>query len=105
MPDPAATWRRLGALGLKARDCYYATRADLLNMVTEGTVECLGTAETYRNWGCDPVVIWNAREAVTEPVPLPEVPTIGYIGNVREVAMFRWLVEAIALLPPESRPA
>ena len=49
-------------------------------------------------------MIWNAPDAVEEVAPFPQQFTVGYMGNVREAAMFRWLIKAVEKLPKKNRP-
>jgi glycosyltransferase involved in cell wall biosynthesis len=106
LPRPDARWRRLLAAALRRTDRRFARAADLVVTTTDGRAgRRPGAAELYRDWGCAPVTIWNAPPVPGIPPPLPTRFTIGYIGNVREPAMFAHLVEAIALLPPTGRPA
>ncbi len=106
LPRPNARWRHALAAGLRRTDRRFARAADLVVTTTDASVGWRpGAAELYRDWGCDPVTIWNAPSEPGAVPPLPACFTVGYIGNVREPAMFRRLVEAIALLPPSARPA
>jgi glycosyltransferase involved in cell wall biosynthesis len=106
LADPDARWRKAVAATLRWTDRRFARQADLLITVTQGGVgRCPGSAEIYREWGCDPVVIWNAPQPPAAVQALPPRFTIGYIGNVREPAMFENLIDAIALLPAAERPA
>ncbi len=100
-----ALWRRLATRLLEASHRRYARAADLLITVTDAVAEHPGTAEHYRRWGCDPLVIWNAPEAVASPPPLPARFTVGYCGNVRTPATFDWLLQAIEAMPAGERPA
>ena len=103
---PEARWRRALAAALRRSDRRFARAADLVITTTEAKVgRRPGAAELYREWGCDPVTIWNAPPAPGVVPPLPTRFTIGYIGNVREPAMFGHLVAAIELLPRDERPA
>ncbi len=105
MPDPKSLWRKCGAQVLKAQAFGYARAADLVITVTEGSLRHPGLAEVFRGWGIEPEVIWNAPH-VPESVPgLPGRFTVGYIGSVREPAMFNWLISAIAAIPAKERPA
>jgi len=105
LPAPDARWRKTLATALRASHRRYARAADLLVTVTEGTPAHPGTAEIYRDWGCAPIVVWNAPMPIAAVRPLPERFTVGYIGNVREPAMFERLLSAIALIDPGQRPA
>ncbi len=96
--------RRAGAKLLQASDRFYARAADLLITATDAVDYHPGLAAIYREWGCDPLTIWNAPLPVQRLPPLPERFTVGYFGSIRDLDMFRWLVDAIARLPPESRP-
>ena len=100
-----AAWRRGAARLLEASHRRYARAADLLITVTDSVSEHPGTADLYRRWGCDPLVIWNAPLAVHSPPPLPARFTVGYYGNVRAPAMFDWLLQAIEAMPEAERPA
>ncbi len=106
LPSPDARWRRLLAALLRRTDRRFARRADLVITTTEA---CAGgppgLAEVYRAWGCDPVVVWNAPPPPDAPPPLPPRFTLGYIGTVRDAAMFDHLLAALALLPAAERPA
>jgi glycosyltransferase involved in cell wall biosynthesis len=105
LPDPDARWRKAVAATLRWTDRRFARCADLLITTTQGGAgRRPGLAELYREWGCDPVVIWNAPPPGAV-CPLPRRFTVGYIGNVRDPAMFDDLVDAIALLPAAERPA
>jgi glycosyltransferase involved in cell wall biosynthesis len=105
LPAPDARWRQALAAALRASHRRYARAADLLVTVSEGTAAHPGTAEVYRDWGCAPVVVWNAPLACEVASPLPERFTVGYIGTVREPAMFERLIAAIGRLEPSQRPA
>lgn len=106
LDDPDARWRRALAAALRWTDRRFARRADLLITTTEGTgAGHPGFAEIYRAWGCAPVVVWNAPPPAAPPAPLPPRFTLGYIGNVRDTAMFAHLVVALELLPSAARPA
>lgn len=105
LPNPAARWRAALAAALRYRDRQYARAADLLITVTEAWGGHAGTAEIYREWGCDPVVIWNAPDAPHSAPKMPEHFCVGYLGNVREPAMFRDLLKALHLLKADERPA
>ena len=103
---PEARWRRALAAALRRSDRHFASAADLVITTTEAKVgRRPGAAELYREWGCDPVTIWNAPPAPGVVPPQPTRFTVGYIGNVREPAMFGHLVAAIELLPRDERPA
>ena len=109
MADARSRWHQLAARAtaqlLKGLGFYYARRADLLLTVSEAIAEHEGFAEQYRRWGANPVVLWNAPLAVRRIPALPAQFTVGYFGYVREPAMFRWLIAAIAELPAAHRPA
>lgn len=90
---------------LKFAERHYVRRADLLITVSESVGEHAGFAEHYRLCGARPLVIWNAPLSIEPAAPLPARFTVGYFGFVREPEMFRWLVDAIAMLPPDLRPA
>jgi glycosyltransferase involved in cell wall biosynthesis len=106
LPRPTARWRHALAAVLRRTDRRFARAADLVITATDARVgRRPGAAELYREWGCDPVTVWNAPPAPGAVPPLPARFTVGYIGNVREPAMFGHLVDAIALLPPGERPA
>jgi glycosyltransferase involved in cell wall biosynthesis len=106
LTDPDARWRRAVAATLRWTDRRFARDADLLITTTQGGEgRCPGAAEIYRDWGCDPIVIWNAPPPPAAIAALPPRFTIGYIGNVRDPAMFKNLLDAIALLPAVERPA
>ena len=103
---PDARWRRALAAALRRSDRRFARAADLVITTTEAQVgRRPGAAELYREWGCDPVTIWNAPLPAGVVPPLPTRFTVGYIGNVREPAMFAHLAAAIELLPRDERPA
>ncbi len=103
--DQPARWRHGLSAVLRAQAYRYARKADLLLTVTAGIGKHPGCAEFFRDWGADPVVLWNVPYAATGIPPMPERFTLGYYGYVRDVEMFRWLVAAIEQLPPEERPA
>ncbi len=105
MPDPGSMPRRAGARVFMELDRRYAGAADLLITSSSAVGPHPGFAETYRAWGFEPLVIWNAPQEVEEISPFPETFTVGYLGNVRDVRMFRWLVEAVKSLPQPKRPA
>jgi len=105
LPNPNARWRAALAFTLRLADKRYARAADLLITVTEACGGHAGTAEIYREWGCDPVVIWNAPNPPSTVPQLPERFCVGYVGNVREPAMFRDLLQALRLMRHEERPA
>jgi glycosyltransferase involved in cell wall biosynthesis len=105
MPDPGSRLRRAGAALLREVDRVYARAADLLITTSEAIGPHPGFAELYREAGALPLVIWNAPDAVPAPPPLPARFTIGYLGTVREPAMFERLLAAIRLLPAGVRPA
>ncbi len=103
---PDARWRRALAAALRRSDRRFARAADLVITTTEAQIgRRPGAAELYREWGCDPVTIWNAPPPAGVVPPLPTRFTVGYIGNVREPAMFGHLAAAIELLPRDERPA
>jgi glycosyltransferase involved in cell wall biosynthesis len=104
MPDPGSLVRQGAAAFYKAVDAFYARAADLLVTTSSGTGAHPGFAEQYAAWGASPVVVWNApREPETVP-PFPARFTVGYVGSVRETAMFEWLLAAIERIPPADRP-
>lgn len=105
MADQDSLLRRGAASLLKLSALRYVRRADLLITVSESIGGHPGCAELYRSWGGDPLVLWNAPPRVTVLPPLPETFTVGYLGNVRELSMFQWLVAAIESLPASERPA
>jgi glycosyltransferase involved in cell wall biosynthesis len=105
LPNPRARWRRVLARALERNDRRHARFADLVVTVTEGVLDHAGTAEVYRAWGCDPLVIWNAPMPPIAVPPLPSRFTVGYLGNVREPAMFRDLIAALERVPAAERPA
>ncbi len=104
MPDPLSAWRRAGAVVLRELDRRYAMVADLLITTSEAIGPHPGFAETYRELGVDPLVIWNAPDVVEEIAPFPHKFTVGYMGNVREASMFKWLIRAVEKLPENDRP-
>lgn len=89
---------------LRAYDRFFASKADLLITTSEAMGRHPGFAETYREWGCKPVVVWNAPFKPRTIPPLPERFTIGYVGTVRYFEMFEWLIKAIERLDPTERP-
>jgi glycosyltransferase involved in cell wall biosynthesis len=106
LPRPDARWRRVLAAALRKNDRRFARAADLVITTTDGRAGARpGFAELYREWGCCPVTIWNSPPAPAVVPPLPSRFTLGYVGSVREPLMFQQLVDAIALLPREERPA
>lgn len=105
LPNPRARWRRALATMLERSDRSYTRYADLLITVTEGALNHPGTAEIYRAWGVEPLVLWNAPMPPASQPPLPARFTVGYVGNVREPAMFRDWIAALELMPPSERPA
>ena len=104
LPNPKSKLRRVGAVALRGLDAYYAHQADLLITTSEAIGPHPGFAEIYKAIGLNPLVIWNAPQKVPEPPLYPKEFTIGYIGSVREVSMFEWLIEAIEKLPQKDRP-
>ena len=108
MSDLDSRWQKFAAhatsrlLEITARR--HVRRADLLITVSQAIAAHAGFAERYRRWGVSPLVLWNAPVSVQTPPPLPARFTLGYFGVVREPAMFRWLMAAIATLPPGERP-
>jgi glycosyltransferase involved in cell wall biosynthesis len=109
MADVVSPWRKLAARAtaelLKLAGWHYARRADLLVTVSQAIATHPGFAELYRRWGAQPLVVWNAPRKVRKIPALPARFTVGYFGYVREPAMFRWLISAIAQLPQDERPA
>lgn len=105
MADPDALWRRAGSATLRAQAMFFARAADLVITVTEGFGGRPGLAEVFRGWGVDPLVVWNAPFAVKSLPPFPRRHTLGYVGTIRETAMFEWLAGAMELLSPDERPA
>lgn len=96
--------RFIGGSALKIRDRFFAKSADLLITVSEGVGKIPGFAEIYRDWGCNPLIIWNAPPRPESIPSLPSNFTIGYFGFIRHTDMFQWLIDAIERLPPEHRP-
>jgi glycosyltransferase involved in cell wall biosynthesis len=105
LPNPRARWRKALAALLEQSDRRYASFADLVITVTEGVHNHPGTAEIYRGWGIEPLVLWNAPMPPASLPPLPANFTVGYIGNVREPAMFRDWIAALERMPAGERPS
>ena len=104
LPNPRSHLRRTGAWLLRRRDRFFAQAADLLVTVTEGQGDLPGLAEIYRAWDVHPVVVWNApRRPASSPRRLPDCFTVGYLGSLREPAVFQWLVDAIGGLDHPNR--
>jgi glycosyltransferase involved in cell wall biosynthesis len=95
---------RMASTFLRTYDRFVASKADLLITTSEAIGRHSGFAETYREWGCKPVVVWNAPFKPNAIPPLPERFTVGYVGTVRYFDMFEWLVKAIERLDPAERP-
>lgn len=102
--NPDSPFRKAAAGALRLRDRYYAKNADLLITVTDGIGDNPGTAQQYEEWGCRPVVVWNAPRKVEEIPALPDAFTVGFLGVIRHVEMFEWLISAIERLDPRDRP-
>jgi len=105
MADPKSLIRKFGAQILKAQGHGYAKAADLVITVTQGSKRHPGTAEVFQNWGINPKVIWNAPDEPLSIPPMPRQFTLGYIGSIREPAMFDWLIDAMSILTPKERPS
>jgi len=104
MEDPGSPWRRGVAKFLEGQCRLFANAADMVITVTDAACKREGTAQVFREWGVEPVVIWNAPYRPAEVPSLPKRPTVGYLGKVREPEMFAWLAEAMARVAPTERP-
>lgn len=97
-------WRETGSVILRGLCKRYARNADRILVATEGKGKHEGLAEIVRSWGGDPRVVLNVSNSPTRTTALPKKFTIGYVGFVRYIAPFEWLIDAIARLDPEERP-
>ena len=98
LPNPNSIIRKFGSLILKRRDKKYVKSADLLIVATGEIEGKKGFKEVYNSWRTDSVVIMNSENKYSDSWAYPKEFTIGYFGNLRDVRMFKSLIQALKLI-------
>jgi glycosyltransferase involved in cell wall biosynthesis len=107
MPAPRSIWRRIASRIMRKKMLRRAHAADLV-ITSSGQIKPDGHPG-FREWladrGIEAVVVENRPRLHNKPAPFPEKSTIGYLGTVREISMFRNLIDALMKIPKQERPA
>jgi glycosyltransferase involved in cell wall biosynthesis len=97
MPNPRSLVRRAVSSNLRRKMLARASKADAVVTSSAG----------FQSWlaarGIESTVVEN-RPARREPLPPAERPTVGYLGRVREVESFEFLLAALKHIPFGARP-
>jgi len=107
MPAPHSLWRRIASRIMCRKMVSRARKADLV-ITSSGRIKPSGHPG-FREWltdrGIEAIVVENRPELPDKTAPFPEKTTIGYLGTVREISMFRNLIDALLKIPEQERPA
>jgi len=97
MPNPSSIIRKVVSSRYQKKMLKDATKADAVVTSSAGFHSWLGQR------GIESIVVEN-RPAEKEVLPPAEHFTVGYLGRVREVESFEFLLEAVKLIPEVTRP-
>jgi len=97
MPAPNSWIRKFVSNRMKSKMLKNVKKADLV--ITSST----GFSDWLLNHNIQSTVVEN-RPKNQSQLPLPEQPTIGYFGMIREIKSFKLLANALLQIPESKRP-